>query len=109
MAQINPEALVNEVLKLRRERDALRTSLQVKVGEFFKNVELKPDDLLLVKKLTRTSPEQMREIAELVSEKLRDRYDWSGLLLVLESASIEHLPDETAQDLYERLKARLGE
>lgn len=108
MAQINPEALVNEVLKLRRERDALRTSLQVKVGEFFKNVDLKPDDLLLARTLTRTTPEHMREIAELVSQKLQERYDWRGLFLVQESLSIERLPDDVAQDLYDRLKERLA-
>jgi hypothetical protein len=107
MAQIDPGALVKEVLRLRRERDALRTSLQIKVGEFFKNVDLKPNDLLLVRKLTRMGPEQMVEIAQLVSDKLQARYDWDGLLLVLENASIEKLPDEMAQDLYERLKARL--
>jgi malate synthase len=106
MAQINPEGLVNEVLKLRRERDALRTSLQVKVGEFFKNVALQPDDLLLVRKLTRMSPELMQEVAQMISEKLQARYDWRGLLLVQESLSIEKLPDDVAKDLYERLQER---
>jgi hypothetical protein len=107
MAQIDPQALVNEVLKLRRERDALRTSLQIKVGEFFKNIELNPDDLLLVRSLPKTNPEQMQELAVLVSEKLQARYDWRGLLLVQESLSIERLSDEVAQDLYDRLKERL--
>lgn len=107
MAQIDPQALVNEVLKLRRERDALRTSLQIKVGEFFKNIELKPDDLLLVRPLPKTNQDQMQELAVLVSEKLQARYDWRGLLLVQESLSIERLPDEVAQDLYDRLKERL--
>lgn len=107
MAQIDPQALVNEVLKLRRERDALRTSLQIKVGEFFKNIDLKPDDLLLVRKLHKTTQEQMLEIAKLVSEKLQARYDWNGLLLVQENFSVEHLPDDVAQDLFDRLKERL--
>ena len=107
MAQIDPQALVNEVLKLRRERDALRTSLQIKVGEFFKNVDLKPNDLLLVRALPRTSQEQMQELAVLISEKLQARYDWRGLLLVQETLSIERLPDDVAQDLYDRLKERL--
>jgi hypothetical protein len=107
MAQIEPEGLVNEIFKLRRERDALRTSLQIKVGEFFKNVPLKPDDLLIVRKLHKTTPEQMLEIAQLVSEKLQARYDWNGLLLVQENFSVEHLPDDVAQDLFDRLKERL--
>lgn len=107
MAQIDPQALVNEVLKLRRERDALRTSLQIKVGEFFKNVDLKQNDLLLVRALPRTSQEQMQELAVLISEKLQARYDWRGLLLVQETLSIERLPDDVAQDLYDRLKERL--
>jgi len=103
---VAPEKAAEECLRARRERDALRDALALKLVEHVRGLKLAEIDVLAVRNLGRVTPEMLAEIAEAVGERLRAKPGWTGLIVMERNAGFERLSDEVARPLYEKLKAR---
>lgn len=105
---VAPEKAVEEALKARRERDALRDALALKLVEHVRGLHLAEIDILTVRNLGRVPPGLLAEIAEAVVERLRAKPGWTGLIVMEHNAGFERMSDDVARPLYEKLKARYG-
>ncbi len=107
LGDIAPERLVGEIERLRRERDALRDSLVLKLSDHVRTLEIEPHEVLLVKKLGRLDEALTAEVLEGLCERLRLRHNWTGVIVLEdEQQDFRALTEEESLRLYAMLKER---
>ena len=84
MGELDPQRLASEVQRLRRERDALRDSLAMKLSAYIATMTLREEDVLLVRKHARLDPKTAGEALEGLAKRLRQRYGWEGAIILLD-------------------------
>ena len=106
MGELNPERLASEVQRLRRERDALRDSLAMKLSAHIATMELREDHVLLVRKHSRLDPATAAEALEGLAKRLRQRYSWEGAIVLLDGHdTIRAVVPNDVEGLIEKLRA----
>jgi hypothetical protein len=108
LAAVNPDQLVQDIFRLRAERDALQNALLVKLADFLRHIKLTKQDIVVLRKLRRMDEQLTAEVLAGLVTKLRQRYGWEGVI-ILEDAlhDVSLLTDEQAQELFAKLKERL--
>lgn len=106
MGELDPERLVKEVQRLRRERDALRDSLAMKLSAHVATMELRHGDVLLVRKHARLDKATAGEALTGLAQRLRQRYEWEGAIILLDGHdTIRAIVPNDVEGLIEKLRA----
>ena len=106
LAQTAPDKLVEEITKLRADRDNLREALALKLVDYARTLNVSEQDVLIVKRPERMSPDLLLEVVEKVAFVLQTRYSWGGVVLVgSETEGIDKLGEEERKKLYLLLKS----
>lgn len=107
MGEVDPARLAGEVQRLRRERDALRDSLAMKLSAHVTTMGILPDDVLLVRKHGQLDPATAGEALAGLADRLRQRYSWEGAIIMLDGHDevVVATPAET-EALLEKIRAR---
>lgn len=106
LAQTAPDKLVEEVAKLRADRDNLREALSLKLVDYIRSINITDQDLLIVRRPERMTPELILEVVEKVAFVLQTRYNWNGVVIVgSETEGLDRLTDDEKMNLYYLLKA----
>lgn len=109
MGELDPERLAAEVYRLRKERDALRDSLAMKLSAHVATMTLGEDDVLLVRKHGRLDPGTAAEALEGLAKRLRQRYGWEGAIILLDGHdTVRTVVPNDIEGLVEKLRAREG-
>lgn len=107
LGDLDPAKLAGEVQKLRRERDALRDSLSMKLSAHIRTLDLQKGDVLLVQKPGPLDPKLAAEVLDGLSTRLRQRYGWEGAIILLDGGSeVRAVTPDEAEDLLEKLRGR---
>jgi hypothetical protein len=107
LAATAPEKLVEEVSRLRADRDNLRDALSLKIVDFVRTISIGKEDVLIVRRPERLNPDTMLETVEKVAAILNARYQWNGTIIVgSECEGLDKLTEDETKNLYYLLKAR---
>lgn len=109
MAATSPGQLVEEIGRLRSDRENLMMALTLKLSEYLKAMPLGKNDILVLKPPGGMKKELAMEIAESMTDKLRARYGWEGVIVLQSEVTLGSLPDPDATALYAILKKRFGD
>lgn len=111
LVEVAPEKMMGELDALQRDRDALKQALATKIMDYVKTLSLTKDDVLILKPPP-TNPmvtvESLTEVAVAVTERLKARTGWQGVMLVEAGAMLVRLPLEEEKIFYEALKKKHG-
>lgn len=109
MAELDPERIAGEVARLRRERDALRDSLALKLSAHVTTLSLQAGDVLLVRKHGRLDRETAQEALAGLAQRLRQRYSWEGAIIMLDGQdAVRAVVPNDVPGLIEQLRALEG-
>jgi hypothetical protein len=109
LALTAPDHLVEEISRLRQERDNLKDALSIKLSEHVRSIGVGAQDILVVKKPGSMSRELAVEVIETLTERLRSKYGWDGVIVLQDSIALDLLKDPEAAALYAILKRRFGD
>jgi len=112
MGDLAPDKVVNELEATRRDRDALKQALSIRIVDFLKVLTLKPNDVLILKppaSRPNVSVESLTEIAMMVTDRLKARAGWEGVLLIEAGASLTRMSQEEEEIFYRTLKKKHGD
>ena len=110
IAATAPEKLVSEISRLRNDRDNLRDALALKMTDFARSLSIGQEDILIVRRPDKLSPETILEVVEKVAGLLASRYDWHGTVIVgSETEGIDKLTEDEKKNIYYILKAKFEE
>lgn len=106
LAQNSPDKLVDEIARLRADRDNLREALSLKLVDHARTLHITDQDLLIVRRPERMTPDLILEVVEKVAFVLQTRYGWNGVVIVgSETEGLDKLTDDEKKNLYYVLKA----
>ena len=108
IAASQPDQLVNEIARLREERENLRQALTLKLSEYVGKLPLDKCDTLKLRKPPGMSKELATEVMEGLADRLRDRYDWNGVILVEELFVLGKLDVESEKAIFKGLHRKFG-
>lgn len=104
MASNAPETLVNEIIRLRQERDALRRTALSNMADHLRAVTIGQRDIIVIRGMG-VPP----DAAQALCADLKRVIGWDGMVVVMgDGRDIESLPDDRAMDVYTKLRARFG-
>ena len=111
MAGVAPDRMIEELEAIRRDRDALKQAVAIRIVDYLKMLSLQSNDVLILRPPpnTKVSTESLAEIAVAVADRLRVRAGWEGVLLVEAGAIMAKMTPEQEKKLYEELKKRHGD
>jgi hypothetical protein len=112
LAEVAPENLARENEELRRDRDALKQALSMKIGEHVRTLTLGKNDILIFKPPTTNpmiSTESLAEVGLAMAQSLRARAGWEGTILIEAGALVERMKPEEEQKLFDVLKKKQGD
>lgn len=107
LAEVAPEKLLGDIEELRRDRDALKQALAMKVVEYAKKLTLLKSDILILKPPATNpmiSTESLAEVGVAVAQSLKTRMGWEGSILIEAGARVEKMPEEEEKRLLAVLK-----
>lgn len=104
-----PDHLVEEISRLRQERDNLKDALSIKLSEHVRSMGIGAQEILIVKKPGSMSRELAVEVIETLTDRLRSKYGWEGVIVLHDSIALDFLKDAEATALYSILKKRFGD
>lgn len=105
LAQAAPDKLVDEIVKLRADRDNLRDALSLKLVDYARTLGISTQDILIVKRPEKMSPDLLLEVVEKVAFVLQTRYSWGGVVLIgSETEGLDKLGEEDRKKVYLLLK-----
>jgi hypothetical protein len=105
LAQASPEKLVDEIVKLRADRDNLRDALALKLVDYARTLNISGQDILIVKRPEKMSPDLLLEVVEKVGFVLQTRYSWGGVVLIgSETEGLDKLGEADRKKVYLLLK-----
>jgi hypothetical protein len=104
-----PDQLVEEISRLRQERDNLKDALSMKLAEHIRSMDLGAQCILIVKKPGSMSRELAVEVIETLTDRLRSKYGWEGVIVLQDAIALDLLKDPEATALYSILKKRFGD
>lgn len=109
MAEVAPDKLAGEILRLRTERDDLKKALTFKMSAHVATLKLEKTDVLLVRVFKEIDPALVAETVEALCDRLRATHGWEGAVLVQSGMStVERMSKEEAEAMFEKLKTKLG-
>lgn len=111
MGELAPDKVVKELEVTRNDRDALKEALAIRITDYLKVMTLKPNDVLILKPpptKSNVSVTSLTEIALLVTDRLKARAGWEGVLLIEAGAIIAQMPPEEEKIFYNALKKKHG-
>lgn len=109
MAASAPDQLVEEIGRLRSDRENLMMALTLKLVEYLKTMALGKNDVVILKMPGGMKRALAMEIAETMTERLRARYEWDGVIVLQSEVMLGTIPDSEAAALYAVLKKRFGD
>lgn len=107
MALTVPDQLVKEIETVRAERDNLKAAFTMKLSEYIRTIALSPTEILVIKKPVNMSLDLIREVVADLTERLRTRYSWEGVIVVQDALILGKLTPEEEQALLASLKEKL--
>jgi len=108
MAATTPDSLFAEVTAARAERDNLREAITIKLSEYVRSLNITKDDILLVRRVGQMPLDQMVQMLEGMTERLRVRTGWEGVVVVEDSFRLGKLTETEQRALYDTLKKKYG-
>lgn len=112
MGELAPDKVVNELEATRRDRDALKQALAIRITDYLKTLTLNPNDVLILKPPAsnpNVSIKSLTEIAMMVTDRLKARAGWEGVLLIEAGACLKRMPQEEEELFYRTLKKKHGD
>lgn len=106
MAATTPDSLFAEVTTARAERDNLREAITIKLSEYVRTLNISKDDIVLVRRVGQMPLDQMVQMLEGMTERLRVRTGWEGVVVVEDSFRLGKLTENEQRALYETLKKK---
>lgn len=108
MAAAQPDQLVEEIARLRSERDNLRDALAFKLSEYVTTLGITKDCILKIRKPMGMSVDLIEEVLEVLARRLMERHGWSGLIVTEDKMVLGNFAEPEARALYENLRKRFG-